>query len=219
MAGWIILGSILLLLVILMMCPVYLSVHLEDENRITLGYLFIKYPLYPLKLKQKEVKEAETEETERQEKKIASEKKTKAKVKVLETIQMILDLAKASASPLFHLLRRTYLVYLDVYLDVGGEDAAEIAMNTTKYRATISYFIGLFRNLHLLKRMKRVRIAPNFLKEETEYKVSFCLMWRLSTILYAVLAAVIKYVILQFKKGSEGELQTAEHSQKQSIKK
>ena len=197
MIGWIIAGSIVLLAVILLICPVYLSVHLGSENKITAGYLMIRFPIYPRKAHEmKEEQEAEDEKTSQK----TQQEKKKAKATFTETFELIVDLARASASPLFHLLKRTYLTRLDLNVEVGGEDAADIALSTTKYRAAASYFIGLFRTLHLLKWMKRCSIAPNFLKEETQYEVHFCLMWRLSTIIYAVITAGFRYIKLQFEK-------------------
>ncbi len=197
MTGWIVTGSILLFLIFLMIAPVYLSVKLGDENAVDAGYLFIKIPLYPRKPKAKKKKEKDKGDAS------DKKKKEKAKAKAMETIELILDLANASASPLFHLLRRTYLVNFMLDVEIGGEDAAATALNTVKIQSAVGYFLGLFRSLRLLKRLRTVSIRPNFLREDTAYNTRFCIMIRLGTVLYAVLVAVIRFVILKMKKESE----------------
>ncbi len=194
MTGWIITGSILLFFIFLMIAPVYLSVRLGDKNEVTAGYLFIKIPLYPRKPKERK-KKAGAEDADSKKK-----KKEKAKAKASETIELILDLANASASPLFDLLRRTYLVRFGLRMEIGGEDAAAIALNTVRIQAAVGYFLGLFRSLRLLKRLRKVSIVPNFLREDIEYNTRFCIMIRLSTVLYAVLVAVIRFVIIKLQK-------------------
>lgn len=201
MKGLIITGSILLFLMILMIAPVVLSVRIWEKNTVSVRYLFFRYMLYPKKKKKKKSDKKEKDKEASSEKGASKEKKKeKAESTAMDTIQTILDLAEASKSPLFHLLRRTYLVHLDLRIDVGGEDAAEVALNTAKYRAAVGYFIGLFRSLKLLKFMHHAAIRPNFLREDTDYKVKFCIMMRLGTILYALLVIGIKYIMGQVNK-------------------
>ncbi len=214
MTGWIVTGSILLLLFLLMIAPVYLSVKLGEENKVTAGYLFVQIPLYPRPPKKKKKKKG-AEDAEGKKK-----KKEKAKAKVSETIELLVDLANASASPLFHLLKRTYLVHFMLDLEVGGEDAAAVALNTVKIQSAVAYFLGLFRSLNLLKRLRRVSVVPNFLREDTAYNTRFCIMIRLGTILYAVLVAVIRFVVIKMKKEPEQQPQkpTAKASGKEALK-
>lgn len=214
MTAWIVMGSILLFFILLMVSPVYLSVRLGDQNKVTAGYLFIRIPLFPRE-PQKEKKKKEKSSVPEE----PLQKKEKAKATVKETIELILDLAKASASPLFHLLRRTYLVDFDLQMEVGGEDAAEIALNTAKIQAAVGYFIELFRNLRQLKRLQRVSVTPNFLREDMEYQVRFCIMIRLGTVLYAVLAAGIRFLILKLKKDPPQETVPTEKKTVKEIKK
>lgn len=207
MTGWIIALSILLFFLLLMISPVYLSVRLGEENKVAAGYLFLRFSLYPRKPKKAKKEKKKKQELPKQEKK--QEVKEEAASTAKDTIGMLMDLAKASASPVFHLLRRTYLVNLDLRIEVGGEDAAEIALNTAKYRSAVACFVALFRNLRMLKFMRHAAVNPNFLKEKTEYRVRFCIMIRLGTILYAVLAAGIGFLMRKIK----GEAENASPSQ------
>lgn len=205
MTGYIVWGGILLFFFLLLVSPVYLSVRLgsETENRVLVGYLFIRYSLYPVKRKKGKMKQ-QTVEKAKKDPNESGQQKERAKASVSDIISLITDFAKASKSPLFHLLRRTYLVHLDLRVEIGGEDAADIALNTAKCRAAVGCFIGMFRNLRLLKRLRHAAVNPNFLREETAYRVQFCIMIRLSTILYAALTAAGRFLIARIKGASDG---------------
>lgn len=207
MTGWIIGCSILLLILLLMISPVYLSVRLGEQNKVAAGYLFLRFSLYPRKPKKAKKEKQKKPAQPKPEKKQQSKEEAASTAK--DSIGMLLDLAKASASPVFHLLRRTYLVNLDLRIEVGGEDAAEIALDTAKYRAAVACFVALFRNLRLLKFLRHAAVNPNFLKEKTEYRVRFCIMIRLGTILYAVLAAGIGFLKRKIK-GAAGDVSLQE---------
>ncbi len=217
MKGLIIAGAVILFFVLLFICPVILFVKLGEENVIYVRYLFYKLPLYPKKAKKPE---SEKKKKPKKEKKQQSEEGEQAEEKAArtasETIELIMDLAKASASPVFHLLRHTYLVGLDLRIDVGGEDASEVALNTARYRAAVGYFIGLFRQWKIIKALRHAAIRANFLRDDTEYRVQFRIMIRLGTIVYALLAAGVKFLIGQLKKPSE-DRKSEEAKEKQKV--
>lgn len=209
MTGWMIGLSILLFILLLLISPVYLSVRLGEQNKVAAGYLFLRFSLYPRQpRKPKKAGKTKTTKPARSKPETKQESEEAAST-AKDSIVMLLDLAKASASPVFHLLRRTYLVNLDLRIEVGGEDAAEIALNTAKYRAAVACFVALFRNLRLLKFLRHAAVNPNFLKEKTEYRVRFCIMIRLGTILYAVLAAGIGFLKRKLK-GDAGNVSPQE---------
>ena len=211
MTGYVIWGSILLFFVILMVSPIVLSVKLGEENVIFVRYLFVKIPLFPAKEKseaqrQKAKEKKEAKKLAKQQKQEAKkepeskeDEKAKAKMTVSEILELLGELAEASASPVFHLFRHIYLVKLDLKVAVGGEDAAQIAINTGRIEAAVGYFIGIFRSLKQLKKLRHAIIRPNFLSEKTEYRVSFCIMIKLGTILYAVFAAVLRFLFIKIR--------------------
>lgn len=210
MTGYIVWGSILLLLGVILCSPVILSVRLGDENIIFVRYLFLKIPIFPKKektaaqlekvaakkeakklAKQKKKEQAKTEEEKEKEKK-------KARMTVSEILELVGELAEA-ASPIFKLFRHIYLVNLDLRVEVGGEDAAAIAIHTGRIEAAVGYFIALFRQAGQLKRLRHAIIRPNFLSEKTEYRVRFCIMIRPGTVLWAVFAAAFRFIGIKIR--------------------
>ncbi len=205
MKGLIIAGAVILFFVLLFACPVILFVKLGQENLIYVRYLFYKLPLYPKKPKKPKAEEKKKLKKAKKEKQSNEEKQEEGAARTAsEVIELIVDLAKASSSPVFHLLKHTYLVGLDLRIDVGGEDAAEAALSTARYRAAVGYFIGLFRHWKSIKALRHAAIRANFFRDDTEYYVQFRIMIRLGTILYALLAAGLKFLIGQLRKPSEG---------------
>ena len=212
MTGYIVWGSILLLLILILCSPVVLSVRLGDENIIFVRYLFVKIPIFPKKEKsaaqlekaaaKKEAKKlAKQKKKEEEQSKTEEEKeaeKKKARMSVSEILELVGQLAEA-AKPFFHMFRHIYLVNLDLRVEVSGEDAASIAINTGRIEAAVGYFIAMFRSARQLKKLRHAVIRPNFLKEKTEYRVRFCIMIRPGTVIWAVLAAAFRFLYIKVR--------------------
>lgn len=133
---WILLG--LIILIFLLLCvPVRFDLSYNGDTNLSARYLFLKFPIVPApEKKPKEKKEKKPSEKKPDEQ--AKEKKPNPllqqvkKYKEAEGLSGLLTLAKdfikATGTRFGKLLKHVKLKDFDLYVLVGGEDAAETAM-------------------------------------------------------------------------------------------
>lgn len=73
MTGWIVVLAVIAFLLLLLLCPLCLSVSYEGEWKVKVRYLFVRYPLYPRKPSKK--KEKKRQNTKRFFRKTKTERK------------------------------------------------------------------------------------------------------------------------------------------------
>ena len=146
MVGFIILG-ILLFLLILLSIPVGVTAEYSEELRLTLSYLFIKIKLLPGPEENEKKAEKEKKKKSRKKKKEKEEKPEKAAEKggikdslkkIIEAkgvrgfLDIIYEMLKIILRYTGRLLRHIKLKKCDVYMLVTGDDASETALNYGK---------------------------------------------------------------------------------------
>lgn len=164
----IVLAIIIAVFTILFSLSITFRVLYTDNFRITVGIGKLKYTLLPAPEKEKKVKE----------------KSEKGDIK--ETVLLVLDIVKSVLPPVFDLLKKVRITSLCVDITVGGDDAAQTAINYGRINAIFHSSLSALRNLVKVK-AKRIKIDCDFLKPETEQRIFFKMKIRIFFIIIAAL--------------------------------
>ena len=195
--GWIILGVILLLIVLLCLAPVGVYIRYDAELLLRLRIGPISMTILPKKekpsktvKKDRKGKAAQSETAEgASESDAPSEKKTKFpkpnKAQIIYSLRTLPGILKKALSR----TRRAILISpLYVKVVFAGDDPADIAENYGKAQALVS---ALFPELKKLVRIKKARIAlsANYENEQMELYAEAGLRLRFGTILIIAFSA------------------------------
>ncbi len=220
--GWIIAGSILAVILILLLCRVTIIADYGGELYLKVSYLFItlfRIPAKKLSAKkqaQKDAKAAEKtaqKEQEKEERKAEKQaekeaRKNESKAEKLRrkklnlTFEEILDLVKMAldgiGKPLRRLLKRVTFSHLSLDAVCGGEDAAKAAINYGAANILLSTVLNLIDAFFTLKAPDDLHIGVDFYQEKTTVSV-YCEV-RLSLLAalacaFSLLGRVIGYYI------------------------
>lgn len=216
-----ILSGIIALILLLLFCPVVVKLDYREKLKIRVGYLFPIIPIPtgkeedPVKAAKKAAKKERAEEKKRlkeEKRRIRYKKKHPAAAEAAETqpakkenffskrfkedglsgvIGLIKELAEIVGGLLKRITDHLIISRLDLDIAVAAEDAAKTAM-TYSHICTAVYPSVRFISDHVRKCRHRIRIAPVFIREKTEFR--FVLKARISIffILSAALSALIK---------------------------
>lgn len=220
MTGWIIFGSIVLLILIVLWQSI--TVTFVYEKELDLKVKFLGFTVYdinaepkkkkekkqkkkkPVKEEQKSETTAVTEESTQadlpvEEKEEAKQeapadngKKAKKPKKKLDLdLEMIMDYVRSAAPPLKRLFKK--IRWYDIYVDwvVGSDDAAKTAIT---YGSVCAFLYPLFEWLttYFTARVKEVNVEADFSKEESDIFAYFVLKLRLSTALACVIWLAVR---------------------------
>lgn len=243
MTGWIIFGSIVLLIIIILWQSI--TVTFDYENKLSLKVKFLSFTVYttdpkpkkknkPKKAKKKKEKAEEaTAKTEDDEsepspeskepadgeadnKKDKSAKKEKKKFKL--DLEMIMDYVRSAAPPLKRLFKK--IRWYDVYVDwiVASDDAAKTAIT---YGSICSVLYPFFEWLttYFTAHVKEVRIEADFSKEKSDIFAYFVLKLRLSTALACVIWLAVRVLKTYFKYNQESTTQKPKAASKKKRRK
>lgn len=214
MTGWIIFGSIVLLIVILLCQSV--TVTFDYENKLSLKVKFLWIEIYNTDPKPKKKKKPETQKKTKQKKsspeaekppandkygeeaedvaetktaptdnkKAAKQKKKKKKPDL--DLEMIMDYVRSASPPIKRLFKK--IRWYDVCVDwvVATDDAAKTALT---YGNVCSMLYPFFEWLttYFTAKVKEINIEADFSKEESDIFAYFVLKLRLSTALACVI--------------------------------
>lgn len=198
--GWIIFGAIAAGFALLLCCSIVLHVRyddtlgeqMEDKLLLTVGFAGFHYPLYPVREHPKKRKKKKAKRSSSSKAKPQPAKK-KEKGNVNETIELIVELLYAMGKPLRVAMRRLRFRQVSIEVMVGGDDAAEIAVNYGKISALVYGGMAALRNA-LNIRVKRIAVSCHFLQPETAERISFCLKIRLAAIMAAAFCIAGRYL-------------------------
>ena len=193
--GWIIAGSIILFIIILLAIPVVVHFDYGADLRLKVRYLFITLYQIPEKPKKRRKKKpskkrpkestgteaaavdnsanpaeasgAKTDEKPAKEKK-KKEKKPKDPTKpdLFEMLELVKVGVESLSKPLRKLCKRIRICDLNIKMICGGEDAAEAALNFGRMNLLISNALGWMDVAFTLKR-PHMDINVDFQSEET----------------------------------------------------
>lgn len=218
--GWIIAGSILAVILILLMCRVTIIADYSGDIYLKASYLcftFYRIPAKRLSAKKQAKKDAKAaekavkqeaekaeKEAEKQAEKEARKNETPAEKRrrkmlqltfdeILDLVRMVLD---GIAKPLKKLFKRITFSHLAVDAVCGGEDAAKAAINYGTANILLSTALNLIDVFFTLKTPDDLHIGVDFYREKTTVSV-YCEV-RLSLLaalacVFTLLGRVIRY--------------------------
>lgn len=217
MVGWIIFGSILLLLGILLSLSITFRVQYDDDLTITVGVGKFRYTLVPVSQKEETDVKKDSKKVkkgiQKEQKKVNPKAKKKVeKGDVKEMVFLALDMLKSVLMPMRKLLSRVRITALSVDITVGGEDAAETAVLYGKISALVYGGLATLRNLMTVK-VGRVAINCNFLQDHIDQKVFFKIKVRVLFAVWAVLRMACRLLVHTFRRAKKNAADKKEESQ------
>ena len=132
-------------------------------------------------------------------KKVKQPEKKPEKGNIKETVQIVLDLIRSVAKPLGDLLKKSRVTDLRLTLRVGGEDAAEIALNYGKLCGVVYGSLAALQNF-IRVRVKKLDLSCDFCSEKTEQEIDFKLKMRVGSVLRAVIRMGIRFLAHTYKR-------------------
>ena len=106
------------------------------------------------------------------------------------------------AKPLPFLLRHFRVTGLELTLIVGGDDAAETALNYGKLCAVVHGSLAALKNL-IRVRVKRIDISCDFCGGATRQQMAFKLEIRLGILLWALLRMAAGFLAHTYKRNKQ----------------
>lgn len=165
---WIVLLSLLGLLLLLLIVPIYLRITFQGELTVKIRIWGIPFKLYPKKKKKDKPPKAEKP---RKNQKAKPEKLRKESFSVSQmlkedgvgaVVSYYTSLARMLSTEAKRLLRAITVDHLDIRLTVASADAAETAQNYGRVCAAVFPAEAMLESCIRVKR-RRVRVDPDFL--------------------------------------------------------
>ena len=179
MVGWIILGSVLLLILIIVTRRLTVIFDYGEELFVNVsfaGFTVFQIPAIP-KRSSKKRKPKKKRKKKKAEESDSGEKKSKKKKKKKLTLDDVLELARLAldslGKPLRKILKRTEFSHLGVDVVCGGEDAAKAAINYGAANFALGSALSLTDQFFTLKTPDYIRVNVDFYSEKTSVKVCF----------------------------------------------
>ncbi|MDL2234122.1 DUF2953 domain-containing protein [Ruminococcaceae bacterium OttesenSCG-928-L11] len=198
LALWIILGLIGLLFLLLCF-PVSVRVEHGGETTVHIRYLFLRFRVFPM---QDKPRKKRTDSQKRKRKSRKKEKPAEETASLTQTIDMVLSLLKSSRWSL-GLLRR-HLVFSDVklFILIGGEDAADVAIQYGKFCAVCYPALGTICSWFTVK-SPAICIVPGFTRTRNEYDVGVTARIIPHFAILAALGLAVRFLVLLAKSQSK----------------
>lgn len=212
MIGWIIASIITIIFLLLLFSPVYLSVSYERSWKVKIRCLFVSYPIYPPKSLQKKKKGKKHKSIPQKKQKLEEKSSVWRDILKEKGIKGLLSLlgqmTNAAAGGAKKLFRHLVIQKCFLQVTVGGEDAAQTAMEYGYLCAAVYPAVGaVIANTKC--KSHNIRVLCDFDSPETDFrfygKCSIKVLFLLAagwTVLYRFLKSQIKEK-LQVQQQSE----------------
>lgn len=204
LAVYVILGIIALIL-LLLICPVRFKFSYDDELKVSAGYLFLKYSIVPARPKSaKKIKKQKKEKLTKEKDSSFKEIKKNPFKKMVEedgfaaAISETCRLIKLLLNRLRILLSHTVIKKLRLSISVGGDDAADTAIQYGGVCAAVYPLVGIAASFVKLQG-QQIDIAPDYSESKSEIKIAFTAKLRLFHILSAAIYAAVKYIKIKLE--------------------
>ena len=148
----------------------------EEGIKITLKIMIIKLFEYPSKKKQRDLKEKDldsdkiSDKSHKHKKKKDEKKKKKKKKNILQMFSALQIFILPLPKFLKFLNKGLKVTDLKILMKVGGEDAKTTALNYSKKVSLIFNILSILQRYCSIEK-KDISISPNFLAEESKYKM------------------------------------------------
>lgn len=190
MVGWMIVAGILLLLAVLLLSPAVLRVTYRDNAvLVNAKYLFFRLDFDPAA----EHKTKPKKEKRKRKKKKEEEKDPK------QTMAAVWDLVKSSRRGLNILRKHLVFSRLRVYICVGGEDAHQIALASSKLRLAVLAALDVLELLFVMEDPE-VAILPNFTATANRYDLLVQVQMRPAFVIAAGFSILFRFLRLQLSE-------------------
>lgn len=136
-------------------------------------------------------------------KKKKNKKKKHKKEHSFEDISQFFKMIDGLPRKILNLIKKIRITEFELYMDVGGEDAYETALNFGKTNAAVWSLVGIAKGLFNLS-IKKINITCNYESEETTYKLRTKIKVRVFTLVVFVIGVFIK-ILLNQRKGKVEE--------------
>ena len=171
----------------------------EDQLKIYLKVLFLKFRLYPERKKKFNIRAYEKKQKKEQNPlniKLIDSSKANAKAGIVDNIKTI--------SSILSVLFKTFTKHLHVklakiHIKIATPDAAQTAILYGAASASLAYVVELldsYTKLHTIKE-RSIYIEPDFLSEKSEIKINISLSLSVFGALITIINTVIKYYTLK----------------------
>ncbi|MCI1966515.1 MAG: DUF2953 domain-containing protein [Oscillospiraceae bacterium] len=197
MIGWIIAGFIILLLIFLLACSVTVESSFEEELSVWVKFLFVRFRVLP------QPPEQPTEEAPAPEKKPARKKPSKIKALFQKKgfwgfMELVKAFSRVAYGSVKKILSHTVIQSFSLRLTVGGEDAAQTAVNYGRVCGLLSTALAALFSTAKCKR-RNVKVAPDFQNGKSGVQFRIRLKIRLMFLLSALLSAFFGMIKLYLK--------------------
>lgn len=169
--GWIIVGAIFVVILLLTLGKVTIIFDYKDDLILKVKYLFIPIVKIPA---DKPKKEKKPKKPKKSKKKPEAEnpEEAKEKPKKKPALEDILEVAKLAVNsvgkPLKKIIKRTIIDHLSIDISVGGEDAAKTAISFGATNFAVGSALGWLDTFFTLKKPDCINITADFASEETK---------------------------------------------------
>lgn len=174
MTGWIIAGSILLFILILLMSRVTIFVDYDGDIYLKAKYFGItvyRIPAVKNAKKRKRVRKKKPKEKDEADKKKKKKKSKKPKPTFDELMDLLRMVLNSVGKPLRKILKRISFSHLSFDAVCGGSDAARAAINYGAMNFALSSALNLIDTFFTLKAPDDLHIGVDFYQEKTVIKV------------------------------------------------
>lgn len=210
MIGWIILGVIVGLLLLILLLPVGAYCRYDGETLIQLRLWFIRIQLVPKKPKSRKQREKEAAKAEKKKQKKAEKKKKKKETSLVQEkpkpkeekpkepikdkIEGLLPFVKLVVEFLGKFRRKFLIKKLIIHVKLAGSDPAKIGENTGKAWAAIATAMPILKSRFRIRKSD-VQVSPDFVGTKTDIEA----ILHIRLIVGAVLILAIRYGIRALK--------------------
>lgn len=201
MTGFVVAGSILFLVLLLLSCPVSVEAAFQEEFSARIGFLFFHYRVWP----QPEKKQKEPPKQEAQKESKPPKPKILSKVKKLfrqrgfagfmELLRAFCKVVSLSTKKIFS---HTKISRLLLHLTVGGADAAQTAIQYGRTCALVSTALTALLSAENCKN-RDVQVVPDFQNGKSSVQFLLKIKIRLIFLLIAVFSALIGFIKIYSK--------------------
>ncbi len=198
-----IIAGIIAFILILLMFPLKIYLDYGENTVLKIGYIFLKFTLYPQKEK-KPAKKKEAPQKPEQKKKEPKEKKPN-KIKQLVDkhgvkglIEILKDMVAIVLNTLKKLAKHLYFTRFNVRICVTGEDAAKTAVNYGYVCSAVYPLISVLREHSVIKKHS-TDISAGFLAEKTAAELEITAKIRPLFLIPIALGAGVKLLIKLIK--------------------
>ena len=204
MTGWIVAGSIILLLALLLFSSVSFEAAFEEEFSARAGFLFFHVRLWPRPEKEPAAQPPGKEEKPAPKKKPSKLRELLQKKGVSGFLELLRAFSRVAYGSVKKIFSHTVIRLLLLDLTIGGEDAAQTAVRYGRACGLVSTALtALLSAAKYRERHVNVRVTPDFQNGNSSVQFHVLLKIKLLFLLSAALSAFLSIIKIYLKSRKE----------------